>query len=207
MPFLLRRERRLRALVLACAMLVAGAGSTRADTYGFDKQHTNILFSWDHLGISRQHGRVMSFDGTVEFDPAAPEQGSVDVTMKVASIWTGADALDRLLRTADYFDAETYPTMTFKSTAVRKTGEKTGEVTGDLTIMGFTQPATLQVTWNFTGEHPLARLNPLYLDKTVSGFTAQTRILRSAFGIKRGTPLASDEIDIVINAELIKREK
>lgn len=195
------------AVALLCATLASlhAHAPACADIYGFDKGHTNITFSWNHLGLSRQAGRVMDYDGTLDFDPAAPEKAAIDVTMKVKSLWTGIDALDKALRTSDFFDAERFPTMAFKSTAIKTTGDKTGEVTGDLTIMGVSKPVTLQVTWNFTGEHPLAALNPAYKDKFVSGFSATTKLLRSEWGINRGTPLTSDEIEISIATELTKK--
>ena len=200
-----KRYRSVATILCAAVPLLLPIAAANADLYGFDKGHTNISFSWNHLGLSRQAGRVMDYDGTLDFDPTAPEKAAIDVTMKITSLWTGIDALDKALKTADYFDAEKYPTMTFKSTAVKATGEKTGEVTGDLTIMGISQPVTLQVTWNFTGEHPLSALNPAYKDKFVSGFSAKTQILRSTWGIKRGTPLTSDEIEITISTELTKK--
>ena len=189
----------------ACLVLAAAAGRSNADTYSVDKPHTNITFSWNHLGIARQSARLIDCAGQVEFDPEAPEAGSVAVTMKVASLWTGVDLLDKQLKSADFFDAAQFPTITFTSTAVKKTGDRSGEVTGDLNIMGRARPVTLAVTWNFTGEHPWATLNPLYRDKFVSGFTATTKILRSDWGITRGTPLTSDEIEITINTELLRK--
>lgn len=184
----------------------AWAGAAASEPYTFDKGHTNITFSWDHLGISRQSGRILDYEGTLDFDPETPEEAKIAVTMKVASLWTGVDALDKHLKTADFFDAPRFPTMTFAGTSVKKTGDKTGEVTGDLTIMGVAKPVTLTVTWNFTGEHPLGKLNPTYKDKTVSGFSATAKLLRSEWGIKRGTPLTSDEIEISINTQLFKKQ-
>ena len=200
-----------RGLALAAVVCLGMAASSvaapnaKADVYAFDKSHTNITFSWIHLGLSRQSGRILDSEGSVDFDPAAPESGSVAVTLKVASLWTGVDLLDKQLKSPDYFDAAQFPTVTFNSTAVKKTGDRTGEVTGDLTIMGQARPVPLTVTWNFTGEHPLAALNPIYQDKFVAGFTATAKILRSDWGIKRGTPLTSDEIEITINSELFRK--
>lgn len=196
----------LAAALLGCSALgLSPPTRAVADIYVFDKGHTNITFSWGHLGLSRQSGRMLDYSGIVDFDPAAPEQGRVDVTMKVASLWTGVEALDKHLKSADFFDVERFPTITFRSTSAKTTGEKTGEVAGELTIMGITKPVTLQVTWNFTGEHPLGRFNANYKDKIASGFTATTRILRSEWGVTRGTPLTSDEIEITINTELLKK--
>lgn len=194
--------RAVAAMLLALAAL---APPVLADTWVLDRAHTNVTFSWNHLGISRQSARILDVEGTLEFDPAEPEKGTVAVTFRVQSISTGVEALDRHLRSADFFDAGRHPTITFKSTAARKTGDKTGEVVGELTILGQTRPVTLDVTWNFTGEHPLSSVNPTYRDKHVSGFSARTRLLRSEWGLARATPLVSDEIEVSIEAELFRK--
>lgn len=206
-----RSTGRRQAWFWTCAALVAmqfavtALAPVRADTYGIDKQHTNVTVSWDHLGLSRQSARVVDVDGRLEFNPAVAADARLEVTMRAASIWTGVSALDRHLRTPDFFDVATHPEITFRSTAVRVTGDRTGEVTGDLTMVGVTRALTLNVTWNFTGEHPLAAINPSYSGTVVSGFSARAKIKRSEWGLTRGVPLASDEIEIAIEAELLKR--
>lgn len=197
-----------RIVVVAMAALLAfglQAPAARADVYTFDRDHTNISFSWNHLGIARQSARIMEFDGLLDFDPEIPENSSIDVTLKVASLFTGVKALDRDLRSSDFFDAARYPDITFKSTIIRKVGERSGEVAGDLTILGTTHPVVLQVRWNFSGEHPLGEINPSYKGKYVSGFSAVTTLLRSAWGLKRAVPLVSDEIEIAIEAEFLRK--
>ena len=193
--------------IIGLGFLAAAVGAPRAvaEAYVLDKSTTNITFSWNHLGISRHSGRILDCAGTLEFEPATPETGTIQATMKVASLTTGVDTLDRQLKSPDYFDANQFPEIAFTSTAVKKTGERTGEVTGDLTIMGQARPVTLVVTWNFTGEYPLAAINPVYQDRFVSGFTATTKLLRSDWGIKRGLPLISDDIEITINTEFIRK--
>jgi polyisoprenoid-binding protein YceI len=113
--------------------------------------------------------------------------------------------LDRHLRSGDFFDVANHPVITFKSTKIVKTGDKSGEVTGDLTMLGVTRPVTLMVTWHFTGEHPLGRINAAYRDKTVSVFSAKAQIKRSEWGLNRVIPMVSDDIQISIETELIKR--
>lgn len=196
-------------LLLATAgsiLLAPTAARAEPQTYVFDKEQTSITFSWDHLGLSRQGGRVMGHQGKLELDLEHPEASQVEITMKAASLWTGVEALDRQLRGADYFDAARHPTITFKSTEVRRTGDRTGEVDGDLTILGITKPVTLAVTLNFAGDHPLAKINPAYKDLVAVGFSATTKLIRSAWGLSRGTPLVSDEIQVSIEAELTRRQ-
>ena len=106
--------------VLASAAVGAallGAPALAADEFAFDPSHTHILFSIDHFGFSDVHGEFLDFEGSAVFDPDAPEDGSVTVTIDTASIDTGWAARDEHLRNADFFDVETHPTMTFASTA------------------------------------------------------------------------------------------
>lgn len=196
--------------VLATCLLLAAAAAcaataARADTYVLDRSHTNITFSWDRLGITRQLGRVLDFEGTLELDVEKPEDARLEVTMQAASLSTGVAELDKHLRSSDFFDARRHPLITFKSTAVKRTGEKSAEVWGDLTIMGVAKPVILAVSLTFAGEHPLGRLNANFAGRHVAGFVATARIQRSDWGLSRGTPIASDEVDITINAELLRQ--
>ena len=195
-----------RALAAAMLALTLGLSNASADTWEFDKQNTSIRFTWDHLGLSRQSGQFMDFDGRLSFSPSDPEGGMVEVVIKAASLWTGVKEYDDNLKSESFFDAARNPIIMFRSTDARVTGEKTGLVEGELTIMGISRPVTLQVIWNYTGEHPFAPVNPTYKGKWASGFSATTKIRRSEFGLTRALPLISDEIWITIEAEfLLKR--
>jgi polyisoprenoid-binding protein YceI len=195
--------RACRGLIAVAALLLVPAALARADTYTLDPEHTEVRFSWNHLGMSRQSGRILDVKGTVEFEPAEPEASSVEVVMKLASLTTSVPALDKhLLKTKDFFDLASHPTMTFRSTAVKKTGGKTALVSGDLTINGISRPVVLETTWNFSGEHPMAKINPAYSEVYASGFSARTQIFRSDFGITRTIPFVSDEIQITIETEM-----
>lgn len=197
-----------RRMLLGALAIFAGmtaAASVRADTYRIDKDHTEVRFSWDHLGMSRQSGRFLDVSGRIAFDPDTPEASSVDVRIGLKSLMTGVPALDdQLLKTTDFFDAERHPAILFKSTRVELTTAKTANVVGELTINGITKPVVLSVVWNFTGEHPLSGINPVYKGVYASGFSAKAQILRSDWGITRTIPLVSDEIRIAIEAELIR---
>jgi len=197
-------KRAAPAIAAALALLAAGAPA-RGDTWVFDPQNTEVRFSWDHLGLSRQSGRFLEVDGQLEFTPTDPATGAIEVTIRSASVTTGVKEYDANLKSADFFDTARYPAITFKSTGVRPIGDNTGEVAGELTILGVTRPVTLQAAWNFTGEHPLAMVNPTYKGKWVSGFSATTTIQRSEWGLKRGVPLISDEIHIAIEAEFLRK--
>ena len=186
-------------LALAC---VWGGVPALAAAYVLDKSHTEVRFSWNHLGLSRQSGRFLDVDGKLEFDAAQPAASALDVSIRIASIFTGVKELDAGLKSSEFLDAGRFPKATFRSTAVRPTGEKTAEVMGDLTLAGKTNPVVLDVKWNFIGEHPLSKINPVYTDQYYTGFSETTQIRRSDWGITRTIPYVSDEIQIVIEAEL-----
>ena len=189
--------------ILALFVALLAAQPARADTWTLDKDHTEVRFTWDHLGMSRQGGRFRDIAGKVEFDPAKPESGSVEVSIPLASLSTGITKLDdHLIKTKDFFDTANHPAITFKSTGVKQKSDRTLDVTGDLTINGVTKPVTLAVVWNFTGDHPMANINPTFASHVSSGFSATTQILRSDWGIKRTIPYISDEIRITIETEM-----
>ncbi len=191
----------LLAAAVVCAV-PAGAG----DIWKLDKNTTIVHFTYDHLGLSRQSGRFKDIEGRLEFSPTAPEEGSVDITIKTSGVSTGVVELDRLLRSSDFLDTNRHPQIKFRSTGVRPTGERTGDIDGELTLMGVTWPITLKARWNFTGEYPLASINPAYQGKWVSGFSATTTIERSRWGLKRGIPLISDDVDLKIEAEFVRAD-
>lgn len=196
-----------RLALAAFSVAVASHVSEAAPaTYGFDKDHTEVRFSWDHLGLSRQSGRLYDVEGSVVFDEDRPDASKVDVTIPLKSLSSGIPALDDvLLKGHDYLDVDAHPVITFKSTSVMLTTARTANVEGELTFNGVTRPVTLSVVWNFSGEHPLAKINPTYAGVYASGFSARTQILRSEFGITRSIPLVSDEIRISIETELHRR--
>lgn len=191
-----------RRAVATFAVVAASAGVAMADVYEIDKDHTEVRFTWDHVGMSRQGGRFRDVSGTLNFDPTNPGASTVDVRIKVASISTGVTKLDdQLVRSGEFFDAQAFPTISFRSTSVAPSIDRKAQVTGNLTINGVTKPVVLDVRWNFTGEHPLAPINPVYKETFSSGFSATTQILRSDFGISRTVPFVSDEVRISIESE------
>lgn len=191
-------------LVTPVALMLLAALPAYADVWVLDRNTTVVHFTYDHLGLSRQSGRFKDIEGRLEFSPTEPERGTVDITIKAFGVSTGVAELDRLLRSSDFLDTSRHPTIRFRSVGVKPNGERNGEVDGELTLMGVTWPVTLKVRWNYTGEYPLASVNPAYAGKWVSGFSASTTIERSRWGLKRGIPLISDDIEIRIEAEFIK---
>ena len=201
-----RKSMHLTPRMCCCALLalaVLPISRACADTYVLDKEHSEVRFTWDHLGLSRQGGRFTGIAGRVELDPDKLDASAVDVSIPVAGISTGVAKLDEhLVKSGEFFDAAAHPTIRFKSTSVRMKSDRTGEVSGELSINGIAKPAVLEFVWNFIGEHPLANINPAYVAHYSAGFSATTQIRRSDWGMTRTIPYVSDEIRISIETEM-----
>jgi polyisoprenoid-binding protein YceI len=189
-------------LALAALLMTTSISAQAAapDKYEFDKSHTHIIFFVNHLGYSYTVGRIKEFDGFFTFDEKEPEKSTVEVTLKPASVDTSVPALDKELVGEKFFNTAKFPTMKFKSTAVKVTGQNMGTVTGDFTLLGVTKPVTLQVTYNRSGIHP-------FTNNYVSGFTMETRFKRSDFGMSEFLPAVGDEVIAHIEVEGINPAK
>lgn len=184
---------------LALAGLIATATpALAADTYTFDKNHTEIRFTWGHFGFSTTSANITDYDGTLTWDGNDPTKSNITVDMKTASINSRVPKFDEHLKSADFFDVAKFPAISFKSTRLEKTGEKTGKMTGDLTVRGVTKPVTLDVTLNMTGPHPFDKVPTL-------GFDARGTLKRSEFDVGKYAPMVSDDVAIHISSELKKK--
>lgn len=199
-----------RSTIAATAFLALGlttgiaAQPASADSFDFEKAHTEIIFSYSHLGNSRAYGNFRDFDGTVVLDRDNPAQSTIDLTIMAASIDSGFDAFDTHLKSTDFFEVETFPEIRFVSTAVEPTSDTTATVTGELTIKEQTREVVLDVTLNYLGEHQLAEFVPDYADMEVAGFSATATLLRSDFGLDMLVPLVGDEVSLIIETELLR---
>lgn len=167
-----------------------------------DASHTNASFSVRHLMISNVKGQFTELSGDADYDPANPGAARISVSIDVASVHTREDKRDAHLRSADFFDVERFPKMTFASRSVTPKGDGL-EVAGDLTIRDVTRPVTLHVE-EITAEHG----DPW--GKRRIGATASTKIKRSDFGItwnaalEAGGVVVGDEVKISLDVELVK---
>ena len=186
-----------RKLALAAALAAASLSAVAADKYEFDGNHTNVVFSWTHFGLSNPSARFTKVEGEVLLDAADLTKSSVSVTIPVDSLRTDVPKFDEHLRSGDFFDLAKFPSATFKSTKVEKAGDNKLKVTGDLTIHGVTKPTVLDVTVNKIGDHPMAK-------KPAAGFDAWTTVKRSDFGMGNYVPNVSDEVKIHITTETLK---
>jgi polyisoprenoid-binding protein YceI len=135
---------RLRSLVATFAIAALSPAASANETYKFDPSGSTIGFSV-HQFLGSTHGKFTKFSGKIEIDGEHPENSSVTAQIDVRSIDTRIKKRDDHLRSAEFFDVEKFPQMTFKSRSVKRTGPQSGDMLGDLTMHGVTKPATLHV--------------------------------------------------------------
>ncbi|KFN49178.1 YceI family protein [Arenimonas composti] len=184
----------LKRLLLASLLAASTSVAFAAEPYAIDPSHTNVVFTWNHLGFSNLSGRFEQVQGDFQFDAEDPTKSTLSVTIPVTSLSTGVGRLDEHLRGSDFFDVAKYPEARFVSSAITAVGEGRYAVAGELTIRGVTKPAVLGVTVNRIGPHPMSK-------KPAAGFDATMTIKRSDFGMTYALPAVPDEIRITISTE------
>lgn len=167
-----------------------------AGVYRSDPAHAYLSFSYNHMGYSNPIVRWGGWSADLNWNPAAPEQSTVTATIDVAAVDTGVDKLDEHLKSPDFFDAATYPTITFTGAGLKLNGGSAAILTGDLTIKGVTKPVTLDVTINKAADDSFAKAYKL-------GFSATGVLKRSDFGVDLYVPMVSDEVPFKIEAEFV----
>ncbi|MBW3571043.1 MAG: YceI family protein [Gemmatimonadetes bacterium] len=179
------------------------AESTTTTTWTIDPAHTAVEFSLKHLMISTVRGRFGDVSGTIVLDEANPEASTVTAEIDVTSIDTRQEQRDAHLRSADFFDAEKYPVLTFNSTRVESLGGGRYKVVGDLTIRGVTREVVLQATDEGRGGDPWGGRR--------AAFSATTSIDRSDFGLtwnqalETGGVLVGNEIRISLEVQAVQQ--
>ena len=174
-------------------------------SWQIDPSHTQIMFTTRHMMVSKVRGLFEKFTGTVDLDEEHPENTRVDIQIETASINTRDAQRDAHLRSADFFNADVNPYMTFKSKRVERTGDNIARLIGDLTIRDVTREVVLNVEFNGFNKNPWG--------KTMAGFEASTRINRKDWGLvwnvalETGGLLVSEDVDLSIELELIKIEE
>jgi len=189
------------ATFLALAAVPALAG---AATYDIDSAHSAATFTVRHLMVSNVRGEFGKTTGTVVYDEKDPTKSTVEATIDVSTINTRDPKRDGHLKSPDFFDAEKFPTITFKSTKVEKAGQGKLKVLGNLTIHGVTKPVTLDV------EGPSGEVKDPW-GNTKVGAAATTKINRTDFGLKWNAPVPTggvvvgEEVTINLEVELLKK--
>lgn len=192
----------MRTASLAALALALAAGAAQADTYNVDRAHSEVLFSVRHMGVARVTGRFNDFTGTITGDPAKPDASAVEFTIKATSIDTNDAGRDKHLRSADFFDVEKFPEITFKSSKIVAKGQNQYDVTGTLTMHGVAKEVTLPVTMAGPVKDPRG--------KEKIGFETTTKLNRKDYGISwnaaldAGGVVVSDEVQVSVNLETAK---
>jgi len=177
------------------SLAFAAAASAAVENYTIDPVHSSVAFNIRHF-VSKVPGKFNKFSGTITVDRDNLEKSSAEATIDVGSLDTDNTKRDDHVRGPDFFDVAKYPTMTFKSTSWKKTGENTFDVTGDLTIKDVTKPVVLKVTSLGFG--------PGMQGKQLSGWEATTTIDKKEFNVKDPAMLDAalgDDVTITINIE------
>ena len=186
------------AVGLAAALSLPAAAAT--STWQIDPAHSSAQFAVKHLAISTVRGAFTSVKGSVQFDDKDITKSTVDVTIDVNSVDTRVADRDKDLKSDHFFDAEHFPTITFKSKRVEQTAPGKLKITGDLTIRGTTKEVVLDV------DGPSAPIKDPWGNQRV-GVSASSKITRQDFGITYGPGMIGDEISITIDAEMIPAKK
>lgn len=180
------------ALALVLGLLLA-APAQAADEYSLDPAHTHVMFKVERFGLSYTFGSFADVEGAVTLDETAPEKSSVIATINTASVDSDNATREEHLRGPYWFNAETYPEISFRSTRVERTGDKTARVTGDLSLHGVTKPVTLDVTLHGSGADPSTQRKGV-------GFSASGRVNRLDFGMTTAEALIGADVEIIIEA-------
>jgi len=197
-------------LVLASLLSLAATGfAAYAEpvTYKIDPGHSQVGFSIRHF-FSKVPGRFNEFEGAILHDDKNPANSSVEVTIKTGSIYTNNDRRDGHLKSADFFAADSFPAMTFKSTKVTPGTDGKMKVDGNLTIRGVTRPVTLDAT--FLGAGAISIGGQAMGQR--AGWEATTRVNRKDFNIlwnktlDHGGTMLGDEVAIALGIEAVKRD-
>jgi polyisoprenoid-binding protein YceI len=191
----------LRLTLVLLAALAAPAFAQ--STWEIDPAHSNVQFGVRHMMISTVRGKFTKFAATATGDEKDPAHAAVQASIDVASIDTGDEKRDAHLKSPDFFDAEKFPTITFKSTKVEAAGDRAFKLHGDLTMHGVTKPVVLDV--EATPEVKGMR------GETRAGARATGKVNRKDFGINwsksmdGGGVVVGDEVDVTIDVEAVKK--
>jgi polyisoprenoid-binding protein YceI len=184
-------------------ILAATSAQAQSTTWQLDPAHSNAQFSVRHLGISNVQGEFTKVSGTVQLDDQDISKSTVNATIDVASLDTRVQHRNDDLKSDHFFDVAKYPTITFQSTKITKTGDDSSKMTGNLTIHGVTK----EVTFDVTGPTKVIQAMG-----TRRGASATTKINRQDFGITYmsntlpgGDQMIGDTVTVTLDVEMVKK--
>ena len=180
------------------------SAAAMATEYDVDSAHSHVGFTVKHL-VGKVPGEFKDYTGKFNFDEKKPASFNADFEIKAASISTGNEKRDAHLKTAEFFDVEKFPNITFKGTAMKSTGAKKYKLMGDMTMHGVTKPVTFDVEYGGTAKDPWGNMR--------AGFTATTKLDRKDFGIiwnktlDSGGMMIGNEVSIELDLEAVQAKK
>jgi polyisoprenoid-binding protein YceI len=187
------------ALMLAASVpalaqqgVITNPAEVQSGTYAPDINHSQVGFTLSHMGFSNYSGRLAGVTGTLTLAAGNPAASKISVSVPAAAFSTTSEKLDGELRSADWFDAEKFPTIAFVSTKVTPTGPGKASIAGDLTMHGVTKPIVLNATFIGAGANPMSK-------KYTVGFDATGTVKRSEFGVTKYVPLIGDEVHLTLH--------
>jgi polyisoprenoid-binding protein YceI len=188
------------ALTAGLAAVLSLPAAAATSTWQIDPAHSSAQFAVKHLMISTVRGAFTSVKGSIQLDDKDITKSSVEVTIDVNSVDTRQPDRDKDLKSDHFFDADHFPTITFKSKKVEQVSPGKLKVTGDLTIRGATKEVVLDV------DGPTAPIKDPWGNQRI-GVNASSKITRQDYGITYGPGMIGDEISITIDAEMIPAKK
>lgn len=182
-------------LVLLSGLMAMPAAAE--EVYQVDTAHTYIWFRIKHLGIGYSYGRFKNPTGSFTFDDATASNGSIAMQVKATDVDTAVEKRDNHLRSPDFFNAEKYPIISFKSTSFKKVAENTYAVAGDITLLGKTRPVEFSAIQTGAVKDPWGKFR--------RAFEIKFTIKRSDFGMDFLMNVAGDEVELTVSVEGIKQ--
>ena len=183
-------------------MTATGDPATLTGTYTIDPSQSRMGFVARHAMVTKVRGSFNEFEGSGHFDAEDPSRSHLQLTIQAASIDTRNADRDAHLRSNDFFDMETYPTITFVSTGVTRTGDGEYRVTGDLTIKGVSRPVTVELEYTGTAVDPFGNQR--------IGFEGTTTVNRKDWGVnwnaalEAGGVLVSEKVTLEFDVSAIR---
>lgn len=189
---------KMLAVSLGLALFAGAAAQAQTSAWTIDTRHSSVNFQIRHASVSTVRGELSGVKGTIVLNEKDITKSTVEATIDVSTISTGEPDRDKHLKTPDFFDLATYPTITFKSTAITNNGKL--QLIGDLTLHGVTKSVTLDLDGPATPQKGMG-------GKIVSGFSASGLIKRSDFGIGTKYPAVAlgDDVKFTIDLEIDKQ--
>jgi polyisoprenoid-binding protein YceI len=187
---------KISSLLLAAALASLSLPAHAADSYKIDPVHSSVVFGIKHVGVTNFYGVFKEITGTLAFDAADPSKSSVDLTVPVESIDSRHPKRDQHLKSPDFFNAQQFPALTFKSTKVEASGD-VYKITGDFTVHGVTKSITVDFNRGPEGKGMEGEIR--------GGGETRFTIKRSDYGMTFMPGALGDEVTLIISLEGIKQ--